>query len=74
MIKHNKVPKSAAITETAVCELCHGRFVLKDLARHVKSNHKDKEKMQTFDQIKTFNSIKVLHGVCIQETTLQDTK
>ena len=30
------------------------------------SNHKDKGTMQTFDQIKTFNSIKVLHGVWIK--------
>ena len=67
MIKDKKTFKSAAITKTAVCELCHGRFVFKDLARHFKSNHKDKETMQTLDQIKTINSIKVLHGVCIQE-------
>ena len=31
MIKDKKAFKGAAITEIAVCELCHGRFVFKDL-------------------------------------------
>ena len=67
MTKDKKAIKSAAITETAVCELCHRRFVFKDLVRHVKSNHKDKETVQTLDQIKTFKSIQVLYGVCLQD-------
>ena len=67
MAKDKKAIKSAAITESAVCELCHRRFVLKDLMGHVKSNHNDKETVQTLDQIKTLNSKKVLHGVCLQE-------
>ena len=67
MAKDKKAIKSAAITELAVCELCHRRFVFEDLVMHVKSNHNDKETVQTLDQIKTFNSIKVLHGVCLQE-------
>ena len=67
MTKDKKAIKSAAITETAVCELCHRRFIFKDLVRHIKSNHKDKETVQTLDQIKTFKSIQVLYGVCLQD-------
>ena len=67
MTKDKKAIKCAAITETAVYELCHIRFIFKYIVRHVKSNHKDKETVQSLYQIKTFNSIKVLHGVCLQE-------
>ena len=67
MTKDKKAFKCAAITETAVCELCHIRFVFKDIVRHVKSNLKDIETVQSLYQIKTFNSIIVLHGVCLQE-------
>ena len=41
MTKNKKAFKWAAITETAVCELCHIRFVFKDIVRHVKSNLND---------------------------------
>ena len=67
MTKDKKSIKSAAVTETAVCELCHRRFEFKDLVKHVKNQHKDQEAVNSLDQIKTYNSIKVLHGVCLQE-------
>jgi hypothetical protein len=67
MTKNKKAFKWAAITETAVCELCHIRFVFKDIVSHVKINLKDIETVQSKYQIKTFNSIIVLHGVCLQE-------
>ena len=60
MTKDKKANKCASITETAVCELYHIGFVFKDIVRHVKSNHKDKETVQSLYQIKTFNSIKIL--------------
>ena len=47
MTKDKKAFKCAAITETAVCELCHIRFVFKDIVRHVKSNLKDIETLQS---------------------------
>jgi hypothetical protein len=67
MTKDKKAFKFAALTETAVFELCHIRFVFKDIVRHVKSNLKDIETVQSLYQIKTFNFIIVLHGVCLQE-------
>ena len=65
MTKDKNAIKCAAITKTAVCELCHIRFVFKDIVRHVKSNHKDKETVQSLYRIKTFSFIIVLHGVCL---------
>ena len=67
MTKDKEAFKFAAITETAVFELCHIRFVFKDIVMHVKSNLNDIETVQSLYQIKTFNSIIVLHGVCLQE-------
>ena len=67
MTKNKKPFKWAAITETAVCELCHIRFIFKDIVSHVKINLKDIETVQSLYQIKTFNSIIVVHGVCLQE-------
>ena len=67
MTKDKKAIKNATITESVVFELCHRKLVFKDLVRHVKSNNREKETVHTLDQIKTFNSIKVLHGVCIQQ-------
>ena len=67
MTKDKKAFKWAAITETSVCELCHIRLVFKDIVSHVKINLKDIETVQSKYQIKTFNSIIVLRGVCLQE-------
>ena len=66
-IAPRKVFKCAAITESAVCELCHIRFVFKDIVCHFKIYLKDIETVQALYKIKTFNSIMVLHGVCLQE-------
>lgn len=67
MTKEKKSIKSAAVNETAICKLCHRRFEFKELVKHVKHQHKNQETVQSLDQIKTFSSIKVLHGVCLQE-------
>ena len=57
MTKDKKAFKCAAITETAVCELYHIRFVFKDIVSHVKIYLKDIETVQSLYKIKTFNSI-----------------
>ena len=67
MTKDKKVIKSAAVTETAVCLQCHQRFEILALIKHVNTVHKHFESVQCQDQIKTFSSIKVLHGMCQQE-------
>ena len=67
MTRNKKAFQWAAITETAVCEPCHIRFVFKDIVSKVKIYLKDIETVQSLYQIKTFNSIIVLHGVCLQE-------
>ena len=62
-----KLIKSAAVKETAVCTVCHRRFQFSDLVNHVKTFHKNMASVNCVDKIKTFSSIKVLHGVCQQE-------
>ena len=67
MTKDKKAFKCAAITETALCELCHIRFVFKDIVSYVEINLKDIETVQSLNEIKTFNCLIVLRGVCLQE-------
>ena len=65
MTKDKKAFKFAPLTETAACELCHIRFVFKDIVRHVKSNPKDIETVQSLYKIKPFNSIIKCYKVSI---------
>ena len=67
MTKTRTAIKSAAVNETAVCLECHRRFDVKDLIKHANNAHANLDSVRGGDQIKTFSSIKVLHGVCQQE-------
>ena len=67
MTKDKKSIKTAAVKESAVCSVCHRRFQFSELVKHVIKVHKDMNSVNCIDQIKTFSSIKVLHGVCQQE-------
>lgn len=67
MTKTRTAIKSVAVNETAVCLECHRRFDVKDLIKHANNAHANLDSVRGGDQIKTFSSIKVLHGVCQQE-------
>ena len=48
--------------------------MLKALKKHAESAHKQKDTIRCQDPVRTYSSIKVLHGVCQQEKLFSDKK